>query len=235
VNHPQLPLPLRFPPEQRFDRFIAAPAECAALAELARGERAEPVFLSGPAGSGKTHLLLAAGAEADQAARRVAYLPLASLAGHLAEAIDGVELADLICIDGLESIAGRRDDEIALFDLHNRARSAGAGLLYAARETSQHLGLGLPDLLSRLSQCVQLQLPAPDEALRRRILQQRAAARGLELDDAALDYLFNRVGRDLAGLLALLDRIDRAALAARRRITVPFLRSLLSDPTGPQA
>jgi DnaA-homolog protein len=229
VSHPQLPLPLRFPPEQRFDRFIGALAECAALAELARGERGEPVLLSGPAGSGKTHLLLAAGAEADQAARRVAYLPLMSLAGNLGEAIEGRELADLVCVDGLEWIVGRREDEIALFDLHNRVRSAGAGLLYAARDTPANLGLVLPDLLSRLSQCVQLQVPAPDEARRRLILQQRAAGRGLELDEAALDYLFSRVGRDLTGLLALLDRIDRASLAARRRITVPFLRSLLSD------
>ena len=51
--------------------------------------------------------------------------------------------------------------------------------------------------------------------------------RGLVLDDAALDWLFKRVERDLAGLTALLDQLDRASLAAKRRVTVAFLRTHL--------
>ncbi len=47
------------------------------------------------------------------------------------------------------------------------------------------------------------------------------------LEDAALDWLLRRVGRDLASLTALLDRLDRASLAAQRRMTVPFLRQVL--------
>jgi DnaA family protein len=63
--------------------------------------------------------------------------------------------------------------------------------------------------------------------VRRLVLQQRAARRGLELDEAVLDFLMRRVGRDLAGLTALLDRLDKASLAAQRRITIPFLRQQL--------
>ena len=44
----------------------------------------------------------------------------------------------------------------------------------------------------------------------------------------ALDYLLRRVDRDLGSLTALLDRLDRASLAAQRRVTVPFLRGLLA-------
>ncbi len=232
MSHPQLPLPLSFPPEQRFDTFFGSSLECAALQELAGGKRSDAVFLAGPPGSGKTHLLLACGALADSAGRRVAYLPLASLAGRLSEAIESRELAQLICVDELDAIAGNRADEVALFDLHNRARSVDAVIIYAACETPGNLPLQLPDLRSRLSQCIQLRLPALDESGRREVLRARAAARGLELDEAALDYLFTRVGRDLPSLLALLDRLDHASLAAQRRITVPFLRSLLIQPAG---
>jgi DnaA family protein len=89
------------------------------------------------------------------------------------------------------------------------------------------LPIVLPDLVSRLEQCTRLPLEPLDEAGRREVLRQRAARRGLELDEPVLDYLFRRVGRDLAGLTALLDRLDRESLAAQRRITVPFLRARL--------
>jgi DnaA-homolog protein len=59
------------------------------------------------------------------------------------------------------------------------------------------------------------------------VLHQRAQRRGLAIDDAALDWLMRRVGRDLGSLTQLFDRLDRAALAAQRRLTVPFLREVL--------
>jgi DnaA family protein len=96
------------------------------------------------------------------------------------------------------------------------------------------IGLVLPDLASRLEQCVRLPLFLPDESTRREILRQRGARRGLELDDAVLDYLFRRVGRDLASLTSLLDRLDRESLAAQRRVSLRFLAGLLQDrPAGP--
>jgi DnaA-homolog protein len=61
------------------------------------------------------------------------------------------------------------------------------------------------------------------------VLRERAQRRGLVLEEAALDWLLRRVGRDLAGLAALLDELDRASLAAQRRITVPFLRQALGQ------
>ena len=60
-------------------------------------------------------------------------------------------------------------------------------------------------------------------------MRDRAYARGIVLDDAALDWLFARTERDLASLTALLDRLDRESLAAKRRVTVPFLRKLLAS------
>ena len=92
-------------------------------------------YLAGPAGVGKTHLLLATCAAADAAGRRAAYLPLVAAAGRLRDALEALEGNDLLALDGLEAIAGNRDDEVALFDAHNRARAAGISLLYAARDS----------------------------------------------------------------------------------------------------
>ena len=237
---PQLPLALRHAADQRFDTFVGAPpGALAQLRALARGESGDRVYLAGPAGTGKTHLALAACAEAGAAGHRTAYLPLRAAAGRLAEALDALDaLAGtaaagtpaLVALDGLEAIAGDRGDEVALFAFHDRARGAGLRVLYAARLAPDRLPLVLPDLRSRLAQCARIVLaPLADEG-RRAVLRERAGRRGLVLDAPALDWLLARTGRDLAGLADLLERLDRASLAAQRRITVPFLRQVLEAP-----
>lgn len=223
----QIPLALRFPPDQEIAAFHGRPEVCALLVAVADGELGDWLYLAGPAGSGKTHLLLAACARARACGGDASFLPLAAVAGRLGDALAGQARAALVCLDGLEAIAGRAEDETALFHFHNAARAAGTRLLYAASAMPSALPLQLPDLRSRLEQCTRIALEPLDEEGRREVLRQRAARRGLELDEAVLDYLFRRVGRDLGSLTQLLDRLDQASLAAQRRITIPFLRAYL--------
>ena len=85
----------------------------------------------------------------------------------------------------------------------------------------------IPEPTYGLQQCVRIALDPLDDSGRAEVLRLRAQRRGLQLEDAAIDWLMRRVDRDLASLTALLDRVDRASLAAKRRITVPFLREVL--------
>ncbi|MFP7722044.1 DnaA regulatory inactivator Hda [Lysobacter sp. A3-1-A15] len=227
----QLPLSLRPPPDQRLETFVAAPPGALDhLRALANGTHSDWVFLAGPPASGKTHLLLGVLAQAREAGRRAGYLPLAAASGRLREALDAMEDHDLLALDGVEAVIGSQADEVALFDAHNRARASGTTLVYAARQAPDALSPGLADLQSRLSQCTRLVLAPLDDAGRREVLRTRALRRGWALEDAALDWLLRRTGRDLAGLTLLLDRLDRASLAAQRRVTVPFLRQVLGTP-----
>lgn len=229
---PQIPLALRYPPDQRFDTFVHAPAAgLAQLHALASTRDADWLYITGPGGTGKTHLALASCAAAEHAGRRASYLALRMASGRLRAALEALEGADVVALDGLEAISGHHDDEVALFDFHNRARRAGTALLYTARDNPDALALALPDLRSRLSQCARIVLSALDDEARAEVLRQRAQRRGLSLDEAAIDWLLRRVDRDLAGLTGLLDRLDHASLAAQRRVTVPFLRQALgADP-----
>lgn len=226
---PQLPLALRWPAHQTFDDFLSNDGNELALAAVRQlaMENASWIFLSGPAASGKTHLLIAACVAANAAGRNAQYLPLATLDTDRESAIRAFGGSEVLAVDNLDSVAGDRAAEHALFDLYNRCRAENATLLFASRHAPAQLGLTLPDLQSRLAASAQMQVRALDENERRELIRQRAAARGLEFDDAVLDWLFVHQGRDLATLNALLDRIDTAALAAKRRVTVPFLRQLL--------
>lgn len=225
----QLPLALRWPRRQRFEHFHvgANAAVVAALEHAAAVDDSPWLLLAGPHGSGRTHLLVAACQAAAARGRRVQYLPLATPRGPLAAAIRGSAGAELLALDDVQAIAGDADAEHALFDLYNRARAEGGTMLFAADAAPAQLPLGLPDLRSRLGACTLLALKPLDEAERRLVLRRRAAARGIDLDDSVLDWLFARYARDLGALHALLDRLDSASLAARRRITVPFLRDYL--------
>lgn len=225
---PQLPLALRYPPDQRFDSFVEAPAGAIEqLHSLATQPRADWIYLYGAAKTGKTHLALALCAAAEQAGKRAAYLPLAAAARRMRDALDALDGNDVIALDGLEHVAGNRDDEVALFDFHNRAKAAGINLLYTANAAADELGLSLPDLRSRLQQCTRIVLSALDDAGRADVLRDRAQRRGFALEDAAIDWLLTRTDRDLSALVALLDKLDRASLAAQRRVTVPFLRKVI--------
>src|SRR5690606_15720513 len=140
------------------------------------------------------------------------------------DALDGLAL---VALDGLDAIAGAHGDEIALFDFHNRARARGSHVLYTARVAPDALPPGLPDLRSRLAQCARVTLQPLDDDGRAEVLRLRARRRGLQFDEAAIAWLLRRTGRDLAGLTAQLEALDRASLAAQRRVTVPFLRQVL--------
>ncbi len=230
MSVPQLPLALRAPPDQRFESFVGAPdGALAQLRLLATSGGHEPVYLAGPQGTGKTHLCLAVCAAAEEAGRSVAYVPLAAAAGRARDALDSLDQRALVALDGLESVAGHREDELAVFDFHNRARAAGQSLLYAARVPPDLLPMTLPDLRSRLSQCARIMLESLHDDGRRMLLRDRAQRRGLVLEEPALDWVLAHVDRQPSALVALLERLDRESLAAQRRITVPFLRDVVGS------
>lgn len=231
--NPQLPLALRWPRRQRFEHFHAGVNAAAldSVQTLAVEPGAPWIYLHGPGGSGRSHLLLAACQAATAAGRRAQYLPLATMSDHAA-ALRGVAGSEVLALDDLGAIAGNHDAEHALFDLYNRARADGSALLFAADVAPAQLGIELPDLRSRLGACAQFVLKPLGDDERRDVLKAQAAARGIELDESVLDWLFARYARDLGALLDLLDRLDVASLAAQRRVTIPFLRGVLRE-AGP--
>jgi DnaA family protein len=226
----QLPLALRWPAHQRFDAFVPGDNGVAIdlLQRASSGAGETVLYLAGAIGSGRTHLLIATCAAASAAGRSAQYLPLATLDGTSAT-IRAFGGSDLLAIDDVDAVAGDATAEHALFDLYNRCRGEGATLLFAASAPPAQAGFALPDLVSRLSACTQIVLKPLAEQERRTVLRDRAAARGIELDDGVIDWLFAREKRDLASLLGILDRIDSASLAAQRRVTVPFLRTVLGE------
>ncbi|MFP4130695.1 MAG: DnaA regulatory inactivator Hda [Thiohalospira sp.] len=225
----QLILPVGFHEAADLEGFEPG-ANAAAVAAVAAREPG-PLFLWGGSGRGKTHLLQAACVAAGRNGEPVAYLPL-STAGLTPEALQGLEGMAVVAVDDLDAVAGDRAWEEALFHLFNRTREAGAPFLAAASAAPAALPLVLEDLRSRLAWGLVFHLQPLDDAGLCRALMDRARRRGMEMPEAVANYLLRRISREPAEVFAWLERLDRATLAAQRRLTIPFVRDLISADGG---
>ncbi len=225
----QLPLGVQLRVSLRFETF--QPGEnAAALAELRQALATTghaPLWLYGPRGVGRTHLLQAACAEAGEHGLTTAYLPLAGTPGLEPDWLSGLEQLDVALVDDVGEVAGQPGWERALFGLYNGLAERGARLVCAADAPPAALPFALADLKSRFAaSSVHRLLPLREPQLAA-ALERRAAHRGLELPPETLQYLTRRAPRDFATLCRLLDELDLQALAAQRRLTVPFVREVL--------
>lgn len=237
MNIEQLPLAIRLPDTTSFASFY--PGENGATFEalrdfvLAKGElQAEPqhhscFYLYGEPGSGCSHLLQAACHAVLEQQQMAMYFSLRDLVAQPPAVLDGLEAMQLVALDDLGAIAGNSDWEIGLFHFYNRCRDSGVKLLFGAKKKPQDLSVRLPDLVSRLAWGGVHAVKSLSDKDKRELLQQRAKARGFELSDEVVNYLFNRCSRALPELIEILDKLDRDSIKLKRKVTIPFVKQSL--------
>lgn len=224
-------LVFRFPLSDRcrFESFVAdGNGEVVRrLEELSLGRGFAGCYLYGEAGSGRSHLLQAAcHRHGERAGGSAIYLPLADT-GVGPAALEGLETLRLVALDDVDRWLGRADAERALLALYQGLQSHGGRLLVSAAAAPAGVVCHYADLASRLRGLAVYRLQPLADAAKAQVLRRLAAARGLGLSDAVLEFWLSRSGRGLASLLDDLDRLDEAALAGKRRVTVPLVKQVL--------
>ena len=225
---PQIPLKLEPQRLDRLEDFVRGPNEHAFMAVLQLLEKPEgSLFLSGPEGSGKSHLLNGACHAARELGMAAFYIPLRRLPAEAAAGLQGLQILDLVCVDDLDCIAGNSGWEQALFNCFNEVHAARGRILVSSRKPLSALPFGLPDLASRLAWGVRQKLQVPGDEGKREVLQRQARRMHIELPPDVQDYLLKHGKRDMSSLLRSLERLRDAAFSEKRRITVPLLREVL--------
>lgn len=187
------------------------------------------IYLHGASGSGCTHLLHAACHNAGKLGKSVVYLPLKELSRYSPQDLfDGLESLSLVCIDDIQCIAGNDEWEEALFHLYNRLDNNGVKLLLAANCSVRELAVTLQDLKSRLSWGMVCQISPLDDQQTIEALQFRASRRGLVMTSEVAQFIFHRCQRKTEALIAILNDLDAASLKEQRRLTIPFVKTVLS-------
>ena len=228
----QLPLGVRLRDDATFAKYYPG-ANAAALGYVERmcetdADWAENlIYLWGAADVGRSHLLQAACLRMEQFGGRAVYLPLDAVAMYGPQLLDNLEQCDLVCIDGVDLVAGHPTWEEALFHLFNRLRDAGRRLLLSASAPPREVPIKLPDLKSRLTLALVFQLHGLTDDEKLRALQLRASRRGLHLNDEVGRFILTRGSRSMSALFDLLDQLDHASLQAQRKLTIPFLKETL--------
>ncbi len=210
-----------------FDSFVTGPNQAAVhyLSTLAQ-QQDSVAWLWGKSGVGKTHLLQAVCACVEDSV----FIPCRGWVdqGFSSDLLSDLSDLNLICIDDVSEIAGSRAWEEALLLLFNDLKDYGGTLIVSTRLPPTEVKFEIPDVASRLRWGPVFRLkPLTDEQVGR-ALKIRAAQRGLVLPEDTLGFLMRHYSRDQQQLFALLNQLDVASLAAQRRLTIPFVKSVLA-------
>ncbi|TGN42060.1 DnaA regulatory inactivator Hda [Marinobacter confluentis] len=230
VNRGQLALGVKLRDDARFDNFHGERNAAAAsrLRDATMPGSATPaVIVCGDRDTGKSHLLQAVCHLAEQSQRSAVCVSVEEFLPFGPQALDGLELNEQVCLDDLDCIAGLPEWEEAVFHLYNRVVDQGGQLVITLSDMPAELPFELPDLLSRLRHGLLVQLGMNRDDDRLRILMARAEQRGLVLVEEVAGFILRRAPRSLAELLAVLDRLDDNSLKAQRKLTIPFVKSVM--------
>jgi DnaA family protein len=229
-QHPSMPqqqLLLDLKPEQppTLENFVAgANTELLSrLRLLTQPHCFESIYLWGPAGSGKSHLLAATAGAAQRPATFLAAQKLPE-GTHGAGTDTTVGAGSLLIIDDVEQLSA--DAQIVLFRLFNAARFLGLTLLLSGSEPPLRLALR-EDLRTRIGQMLIYQVQPLSDSEKAAALQRHAVERGMLMDSGVVQYLLRHGRRDLPSLITMLDHLDRVSLEQHRAPTLPLLRELM--------
>jgi DnaA family protein len=227
----QLPLRLTLRETATFDNFYPGDnlALINALNALIRDGSEHFIYLWGPTGVGRTHLLQACCHQIQKvqtAATGVMYLSLKS-AQLSAEILQDLENMQLVCIDDIDAVLGNYQWEEALLHFYNRARDQNMRLVIAGNELPSRTKGCLADLRSRLSWGLVFHVAGLSDEQKIKALQIHAHERGIELSDEVGHFLLRHYPREMSALFNLLDKLDQASLIEKRKLTVPFVKQVL--------
>lgn len=201
--------------------FFVSPSNALAVAMLSASSwPGNKLVLTGPAGSGKTHLT---------------HVWANETGGQIVAARD-LQSADVptlatgpVAVEDVPTIAGDIEAQKTLFHLHNLTLAEGNTLLMTGLLAPKFWELPLPDLQSRVQGTQHVALEPPDDALLSAVLAKLFMDRQLSPKPDVISYLVKHMDRRFDTAAHIVARLDEVALAERREITRALAIRVLND------
>ena len=211
------------------------------------GKRYSPLFIHGPSGVGKTHLLNAIGNElvdGSGGATAVACISAQVFMDELIEALqDGTvdrwraryRSADALLIDDVQFVAGKERTQDELFHVFNALHAEGKQLVFCSDRPPRDLD-GLEDRLrSRFEGGLVVEMQSPDRALREKLYARYLAATEHEAGAEILAFLAERPVASVREIIGTVNRLVAAADVAGAPLTLAIARAELDPESSASA
>lgn len=199
-----------------------------------------PLFLYGPTGCGKSHLIqgICAAARHALGLRRVVSMSAEQFTSHFLAALQGSGLpsfrrkcrdVDVLAIDDVQFFAGKRATLVELQHTIDTLLRHGKQLLLAADRPPSELGNLGPELITRVSGGLVCGIEAADYDTRLGIARQLAIPCRRSVPDSVIELIASECTGDARQIAGALHRLDAAGEAHDEAITVEFARRSLED------
>jgi len=177
------------------------------------------IYLWGPSAVGKTHILIATVKKFLNLNKEVIDLSLINDNDTF-----NLGKSDLFFLDGIE----RADHKIQnnLFNIFNMSENENATILITGNLPPNQMLLR-PDLRTRLSQCLVLNLKELEDEEKKDVLLKRSYFMGINMKLEIIDYLVKNYNRNMHELIKLIEKIDKESIIQKKRITIPFIKSFM--------
>ncbi len=240
-------------PNYTFERFVigegnrVAHAAALAVAETP-SEAYNPLFLHGPPGLGKTHLLgaIANYLRLNAPGLSVRYTTAEGFTNEFVAALrsSGAERfkgryrdLDVLLVDDIQFLQGKQHTEEEFFHTFNALYEGGSQLVLSADRLPSELSTLEARLRDRFEWGLTIPVEPPDLATRLTVLQRLAREAGLETDDNdALSELARRIDANIRRLHGALTRVIAHASMTAKPLSAELIAELIpnrSQPSGP--
>ncbi|MGM0487358.1 MAG: DnaA ATPase domain-containing protein [Planctomycetota bacterium] len=213
-------------------------AHTAARMVVERPGAVSPVFLFGPTGAGKTHLLegIWSAARNDRSNRRVLYLTAEQFTSMFLEALQGRGLpsfrhkyrhVDLLLLDDVQFFLGKRATLVELQNTIDSLLREQRQLVLAADRSPAELSKFGPELTARFAGGLVCGLEGADVETRLRILQQFSSRLEAHVPADVLDMMAKRLDGDARKLIGALNQLEATSRAYGREIDLALAEMAL--------
>lgn len=134
-----------------------------------------------------------------------------------------------VALDGLANIVGNIEKEKMLFHIYNSLKENNGSIFITSQTPVKDYEFMLPDLKSRLMAATAVTITSPDENLMAIMLMKIFSDKQLFVPQEVINFIVPRIERSFKSVKELADKLDYMSLSGKKPITIPLVKSIVSD------